>query len=90
MFFPETVLSMASSLNSFYGCYFFLNNYVFLKGSTHHLDFKQHGKEQDFFFFFARDGLNNDAVNFSKLFNPICVKEKSHVKREKSELKGRW
>lgn len=70
------------------GVIFFLNNYVFLKGRTHHLDFKQHEKEQDSFFFFSlvRDGLNNDAVNFSKLFNPICVM-KSHVKREKSELK---
>lgn len=39
-----------------------------------------------FFLSLVRDGLNNDAVNFSKLFNPICVM-KSHVKREKSELK---
>lgn len=66
---------------------FFLNNYVFLKGRTHHLDFKQHGKEQEAFFL-ARDGLNNDAVNFSKLLNPYWVMKKSHVKREESELKG--
>lgn len=47
------------------------------------------GKSKSLFFFLVREGLNNDAVNFSKLFNPICVM-KSHVKREKSELKGWW
>lgn len=71
------------------GVIFFLNNYViFLKGCTDHLDFKQHEKEHESSFFLARDGLNNDAVNFSKRFNPICVMRKSHVQREKSKLKG--
>lgn len=45
-------------------------------------------KSTSLLFFLARDGLNNDAVNFSKRFNPICVMRKSHVKREKSKLKG--
>lgn len=69
------------------GVIFFPNNSIFLKGCTHHLDFKQHGKEQELVFFLARDGLNNDAVNFSKLLNPICVMKTRHEKRE-SELKG--
>lgn len=55
----------------------------FLKERTHHLDFKQHGREREScdIFLLGRDGLNNDAVNFSKHFNPVYVIKMSQIKR---------
>lgn len=61
----------------------FPNNYVFFYVQTHQLDFKQHGRERESWevFLLVRDGLNNDAVNFSKHFNPKYVIKMSQMKR---------
>lgn len=55
----------------------------FLKERTHHLDFKQHGREREPYdiFLVGRDGLNNDAVSFSKHFNSMYVIKMSQMKR---------
>lgn len=61
---------VCSMQTSFYGFIFFLNKYFFSKHSTHHLDIKQHEGESYEILPLGCDGLNNDAVNFSKRFNP--------------------
>lgn len=77
-------LTPAPPQNSFYGYYFPVKLRLFLEKYTHHLDFKRHGRERASLvrsFFWDRDGLNNDAVNFSKHFSPKYVIQMSQMKR---------